>query len=197
MIVIAALAAGAAALAVGFTIGWLLFRTRLETLRRALAYAREVADLDPVTSLHNRRYFNAVLASEVARAQRYERNLALLVIDLDNFKAVNDRLGHLAGDAVLAGAARCMLEVVRTADIACRVGGDELAVILPESTAADAERIYTRLQEALARRSGAPLSASGGVAEIHADDDDRSFFHRADEALYTAKRAGKAQIGVA
>ena len=96
--------------------------------------ARQLADLDALTGLHNRRYFHETLAREVARAHRYNRDLALVVFDLDDFKAINDQIGHLAGDGVLADAAARVRDVVRTADIACRVGGDEFAVVLPEST---------------------------------------------------------------
>ena len=98
--------------------------------------ARQLADLDALTGLHNRRYFHETLAREVARAQRYNRSLALVVFDLDDFKAINDRIGHLAGDSVLAEAAERVRDVVRSADVACRVGGDEFAVILPESSLA-------------------------------------------------------------
>ena len=106
---------------------------------RKYSEARALADLDALTGLHNRRFFHETLAREVARAQRYHRELALIVFDLDDFKAINDRIGHLAGDAVLAEAAERMLTVVRSADIACRVGGDEFAVVLPESNGEEAE----------------------------------------------------------
>ena len=98
---------------------------------RRFREARQLADLDALTGLHNRRYFHETLGREVARAQRYGRSLGLVIIDLDDFKAVNDRIGHLAGDGVLAEAAERVRDVVRSADVACRVGGDEFAVILP------------------------------------------------------------------
>jgi diguanylate cyclase (GGDEF)-like protein len=159
--------------------------------------ARQLADLDALTSLHNRRYFHETLAREVARAQRYGRKLALIVFDLDDFKAVNDRVGHLGGDSVLADAAERVRDVVRSADVACRVGGDEFAVILPESTLADADQLYRRIQAAVAARPMAwvgKLHLSAGVAELRSDDDARSFFERADKALYRAKSAGKDQV---
>ena len=111
------------------------------------------ADSSPTSmrspGLHNYRYFHETLAREVARAHRYDRRLALVVFDIDDFKAINDRIGHLAGDSVLAEAAERVRSVVRGADIACRVGGDEFAVILPESTISDAESLYRRLQGAI------------------------------------------------
>ena len=128
-------------------------------------------------------------------AHRYERKLALVVFDIDDFKTVNDRIGHLAGDSVLAEAAERVRSVVRGADIACRVGGDEFAVVLPESTVEDAESLYRRLQAALNNwRSGdQQLQLSAGIAELEAGDDGAILFKRADAALYKAKNSGKGQ----
>jgi diguanylate cyclase (GGDEF)-like protein len=165
----------------------------IENARR-FREARQLADLDALTGLHNRRFFHDTLAREVARAHRYERQLALIIFDLDDFKAINDRIGHLAGDAVLAGAADVIRSVVRSADIACRVGGDEFAVILPESGLQEAEQLYTRLQQALEERplgDAGRLRLSAGVAELAKGDDSRAFFERADDALYGAKETGK------
>jgi diguanylate cyclase (GGDEF)-like protein len=159
--------------------------------------ARQLADLDALTGLHNRRFFHETLAREVARAQRYGRRLALIVLDLDDFKAINDRIGHLAGDAVIAESAERVRDVVRSADIACRVGGDEFAVIMPESTLADADQLYRRLQTTVSARpvgQAGRLSFSAGVAELRPDDDPTAFFERSDEALYRAKERGKAQV---
>ncbi len=159
--------------------------------------ARQLADLDALTGLHNRRYFHETLAREVARAHRYNRDLALVVFDLDDFKAINDQIGHLAGDGVLADAAARVRDVVRTADIACRVGGDEFAVVLPESSLGDAEQLYRRIQHAV---SAQPIGQVGqiifsaGVAELRPKDDSVAFFQRADDALYRAKETGKGQI---
>jgi len=165
----------------------------IENARR-FREARQLADLDALTGLHNRRYFHDTLAREVARAHRYDRRLALIIFDLDDFKAINDRIGHLAGDAVLAEAADVISTVVRSADIACRVGGDEFAVILPESGLAEAEQLYARLQAALEQRpigGAGRIRLSAGVAELANGDDSRVFFERADDALYGAKEAGK------
>jgi diguanylate cyclase (GGDEF)-like protein len=161
--------------------------------------ARQLADLDALTGLHNRRYFHETLSREVARAHRYDRKLALVVLDLDDFKAINDRIGHLTGDAVIAESADRVRDVVRSADIACRIGGDEFAVILPESTLTDADQLYRRLQAAVSARpigQAGPLSFSAGVAELKPEDDPTTFFERADEALYAAKERGKAQVVV-
>ncbi len=167
---------------------------------RRFREARQLADMDALTGLHNRRYFHETLSREVSRANRYERQLALMVLDLDDFKAINDRIGHLAGDGVLAEAAERVRDVVRSADVACRVGGDEFAIILPESTVEDAEGLYRRLQSTMATRpvgQAERLEISAGIAELRPEDDPVSFFERADEALYGAKRSGKARLSIA
>jgi diguanylate cyclase (GGDEF)-like protein len=161
---------------------------------RKFREARQLADLDALTGLHNRRYFHETLARECARAHRYSRRLALIVFDLDDFKDVNDRIGHLAGDAVLAEAAERVREVVRTADIPCRVGGDEFAVVMPESGLEQADQLFVRIQNAISGRpigQAGRLKVSAGVAELSPEDDSISFFERADEALYRAKESGK------
>jgi two-component system, cell cycle response regulator len=159
--------------------------------------ARQLADLDALTGLHNRRFFHETLGREVARAQRYGRRLALVVFDLDDFKEVNDRIGHLAGDGVLAEVAERVRSVVRSADVACRVGGDEFGIILPESTLADAEQLSHRMQAAVASRpigDAGTLQLSAGAAELRSEDDSTRFFERADDALYRAKESGKAEV---
>jgi diguanylate cyclase (GGDEF)-like protein len=163
---------------------------------RLFAEARQLADLDSLTGLYNRRCFHDFLDREVARARRYERQLSVIVLDLDNFKLINDRVGHLAGDAVLAAVAERIRSVMRATDIACRVGGDEFGVILPESSRADGERLADRIVRAVAMSStdsGGPLRISAGVAELHRTDAAKDVFERADQALYQAKSEGKAR----
>ena len=167
---------------------------------RKYTEARALADLDALTSLHNRRYFHETLAREVARAHRYDRRLSLIVFDLDDFKAVNDRVGHLAGDAVLTEAAERLLSVCRSADVACRVGGDEFAVVLPESSCEEAELLAGRIARAINVPPITPagtVNLSAGVAELRPADRPADLFERADETLYRAKELGKAQTYVA
>jgi diguanylate cyclase (GGDEF)-like protein len=167
---------------------------------RRFREARQLADLDALTNLHNRRYFHETLAREATRAHRYDRRLALVIFDIDDFKAINDQIGHLAGDAVLAAVAERVQSAVRGADIPCRVGGDELAVILPEATQADAEQLYKRVQFAVASRPLGPferIRLSAGIAELRPEDDAKTFFERADEALYRAKEQGKGRFSAA
>jgi diguanylate cyclase (GGDEF)-like protein len=164
---------------------------------RRFREARQLADLDALTNLHNRRYFHETLAREVARGHRYDRQLALIVFDVDDFKAVNDRVGHLTGDAVLAEVAERVRSVVRSADVACRIGGDEFAVIMPESSVLVAQQLSERLQATVAARpiiQAGRLDVSAGVAELRQSDDAASLFERADEALYRAKESGKGRV---
>src|SRR5436190_5108761 len=139
---------------------------------RRFREARQLADIDALTGLHNRRYFHETLAREVARAHRYSRQLALIVFDVDDFKAVNDRVGHLTGDAVLAEVAERVRSVLRRADVPCRVGGDEFAVIMPESTLDQADQPFVRLQAAISIQpipQVGRLHISAGVAELRHD----------------------------
>jgi diguanylate cyclase (GGDEF)-like protein len=106
-------------------------------------------------------------------------------------------VGHLAGDAVLAETAARVRAALRASDIACRVGGDELAIVLPEAGATEAAQLYARVEETVSSEpigSIARLTLSGGIAALAPGDDATTFFERADDALYRAKQAGKAQL---
>jgi diguanylate cyclase (GGDEF)-like protein len=176
-----------------------LAQTSAPAIRNAQEFreARQLADVDALTGVHNRRYFHETLERECARAHRYERGLALIILDIDDFKATNDRLGHLAGDDVLAAVAGRLRDAVRESDIACRVGGDEFAVILPEAGARDAEQLYRRIQFAVGSGASGPaerVRLSAGIAELRPEDDAVALFQQADEALYQAKELGKGQV---
>ena len=171
----------------------------IENARR-FREARQLADLDSLTGLHNRRYFYETLGREVDRAQRYQRLLSLVIVDVDGFKEINDRIGHLAGDAVLAEIADRIRQVVRSADIPCRVGGDEFAVIVPEVEGGQAQQLVGRIQRAV---SAQPIARAGrvrvsaGVADIQPNDTPTSLFERGDESLYAAKHAGNGGLAAA
>jgi diguanylate cyclase (GGDEF)-like protein len=171
----------------------------IENARR-FREARQLADLDSLTGLHNRRYFYETLGREVDRAQRYQRRLSLVIVDVDGFKEINDRIGHLAGDAVLAEIADRIRQVVRSADIPCRVGGDEFAVIVPEVEVGQARQLVGRIQRAV---SSQPIARAGrvrvsaGVADLQANDSPTSLFERGDESLYAAKHAAHNGGGLA
>ena len=156
------------------------------------------AEIDPLTRLYNRRYFHEMLVREIARTQRYGRQLTIVILDVDGFKALNERLGHLACDAILADVGASIRAVVRTSDVACRVGGDEFGVILTEAGALDAEHFFQRLRFGMnSDLGGERLTLSGGAAELRPEDDSVKLFERADAALFEAKRSGRDKIALA
>jgi diguanylate cyclase (GGDEF)-like protein len=169
----------------------------LVALVSRIASLREDALTDALTGLRNHRYFQLRLREELARTRRYGRPTGLAILDLDNFKRVNDRLGHAAGDAVLRRAARVLEQGCRATDVLCRYGGEELAVILPEATADEASRLTERLRRGIENhfRRDCRLTVSIGFA-IAADweGDAATLVAAADAALYQAKRAGKNQV---
>jgi diguanylate cyclase (GGDEF)-like protein len=162
--------------------------------------ARQLAETDALTGFFNQRYFHETLRREALRAQRYDRRLALLIIDLDDFKAVNDRIGHLAGDAVLAQIAERLRNEIRSVDVGCRVGGDEFGMIMPESTSEDAALLFERMHDAVAAMpvpGGNRVRISAGIAELRHGETAAGLFERADSALYRAKEQGKDRASVA
>ncbi len=159
----------------------------------------KLARTDPLTGLANRRLLFERLESEFARAQRYQRPFCLLYIDLDGFKAINDRFGHLFGDEILRGSALAMQATLRSTDLIARIGGDEFAVLLPETTTAGAEYVVDKLRRSLAAYGNQlspavpPLTLSIGVGEISDGDEAiEDILARADKAQYLAKASGRA-----
>jgi diguanylate cyclase (GGDEF)-like protein len=156
---------------------------------------------DGLTELANRRQFEQALAGEISRAERFGGTLALILADLDNFKQVNDRYGHQAGDEVLRRFADVLRETVRDVDLPARYGGEEFAVLLPQTDIEGAERLAERLRQAVAERpmttrpgSLVAVTASFGVASFPEAATPAALFAAADEALYRAKAAGKNRV---
>ena len=147
---------------------------------------RFLADHDPLTRLLNRRAFVERLDGEVGRAVRYGRTFGLVLCDLDGFKELNDRNGHLAGDEALQRFGQMLQAALRKGDEAFRIGGDEFALVLAEASEDDARAVVGRVSDQLDE-----LRASFGVASCpeHARDT-QSLFRLADDALYEAKRDG-------
>lgn len=177
---------------------------RLDSANRELESAnarlQEVSFTDEVTKLYNRRFFSIRLEEEVARHRRFGNPLSLVLLDLDSLKAINDELGHLAGDETLRGVADVLVQSSRGIDVVCRYGGDEFAVLLVETPRAGARPYAERIRDALAAASyshGRQVTASFGVASLSegpSTGDD--LVRAADEALYAAKRAGKNGVTV-
>ena len=169
---------------------------------RVLSIQRELERLvvsDPLTGLYNRRYLIERLGQEMNRVDRYGGKLAFAMIDLDGFKPVNDKYGHVFGDRLLRAVASEISRSLRTPDVAARYGGDEFGVILPQTQPEGALRVCERIRKAveqLALNAGeAPVSVTAtlGVADYPAEGiaTAEELVHAADEALYGAKRAGK------
>lgn len=176
--------------------------SEIESLNRQL---REQAIRDPLTGLHNRRYFEESIVREVARAIRLDEPLALLAIDVDHFKQVNDTHGHACGDRVLQNVALAISADVRASDLVCRFGGEEFTVCLPgatlEAALARAEQWRSRFAESRVEGEGGTSVActlSVGVAMfLGAADTIEATLHRADAALYQAKRQGRNRVVMA
>jgi diguanylate cyclase (GGDEF)-like protein len=160
--------------------------------------ARDLADRDPLTGFYNHRFLHERLGEEVVRAQRARRPLGVLMLDLDDFKLVNDTFGHLFGDRVLTWTAEIIRATLRASDIPARYGGDEFAIILPETDHDEAVRAAERILEAFRdrpfvgeQRGPVPISASIGVATYpDAGRTPTDLIAAADRALYTVKREG-------
>ena len=163
------------------------------------------ASTDGLTGLNNHRDFHEQLRREIERTERFTLPLALIILDLDDFKLINDRFGHLTGDAVLRDVASTLKEGIREIDTAARYGGEEFAIILPGTTAEGAARLAERLRVAIAERPATnpddhrvSVTASFGIAAMPADGTTQvELVAASDEALYRAKRAGKNRIAIA
>jgi diguanylate cyclase (GGDEF)-like protein len=163
--------------------------------------ARALADRDPLTGFYNHRYLHQRLAEEVGRAKRGRRPLSVLMLDLDAFKLVNDTFGHLYGDQVLSWTAEIIRSTLRTSDVAARYGGDEFAVLLPETSADDATKAADRIREAFASAAHVgqagqrvDVSLSIGVATFPGDGRTATeLIASADAALYRDKRDPEAR----
>ena len=172
-----------------------------EELRKAGERYLDLALRDPLTGLANRRCFQEVADKEFERARRYNRELTLILLDMDDLKLVNDEQGHQAGDTALKTIGAALIGVARATDTVARIGGDEFAIILPETSCADGIAIAGRARAAIARGYMLPdgrqatMSISAGAAGIISTDATfDSIFIRSDRALYRAKNTGKNRI---
>jgi diguanylate cyclase (GGDEF)-like protein len=169
------------------------------SLKNAQEYHRvkEMAVTDGLTGIYNRKGFGDFVKREFHRAKRYQKSLALVMMDVDNFKGINDAFGHLAGDYVLRDLASCLRQSVRGSDIVARYGGDEFAVLLPETNAGEADAFMRRTLQQIEQhpfRWGADkvgVGISFGISdtdELRADTNVSALLQRADARLYQAKK---------
>ena len=171
-------------------------------LRQKLDYSLEMAVTDALTGLHNRRYMAGQLQALVGRANHSGPGVAVLVLDIDHFKAVNDGFGHDAGDEVLREFAVRMATNVRAIDLPCRLGGEEFVIVMPDTAMEDALRIAERIRRDVAEtpfpvmggREHLTVTISIGVAASLADDTPEALLKRADEGVYEAKSRGRNKV---
>lgn len=166
---------------------------------RNLKLLEKVASTDYLTGLGNRKMLDSFLGQEMDRYQRYQRGFALIIMDLDHFKQINDTHGHLAGDRVLARAGQVISQAIRSADLAGRWGGDEFLVICPETGLTEAREVAGRIARALCasqEAEGIRLTVSQGLACSQPGDTRDVLLGRADRALYRAKAEGRDRLVV-
>jgi diguanylate cyclase (GGDEF)-like protein len=157
----------------------------------------ELSLTDALTGIHNRRYFDLFLSNEVERSRRFEHDLTIIMIDIDYFKTYNDSFGHPAGDRALQSVAMCLQKGRRKADVLARVGGEEFALILPESGIVGALEVAERIRTAIKISPDLqhPLTLSMGISTLHGNEIEADvLIQQADLALYKAKRTGRNQI---
>ncbi len=168
-----------------------------DQLRSELEQQHARAMVDPLTGVPNRMGFQEQLNKEYARWVRYGNNLSVAIIDIDLFKQINDSYGHAAGDKVLSRVADTLAGAIREADTLCRHGGEEFALLMPETDIDEALQTVEKLRREIAdcrfhyKQTPVPVSVSCGVAQFHDQESISSAFERADEAMYLAKQRGR------
>jgi diguanylate cyclase (GGDEF)-like protein len=167
-------------------------------LRRANRRIQEIANHDGLTGLPNRRYFMERLEAALQHAHRHARPLSVLIADLDHFKRINDRFGHAAGDAVLRAFAALLQNEARASDLPGRLGGEEFALMLPDTDTAQAmsvgERVRARLMALRPAELDHVVTVSIGLATLQSHDNSDTLLARADQALYDAKDRGRNRV---
>ncbi len=170
----------------------------LANMKKAFQQLNEMARKDPLTGVLNTRAFYEAAENEISRAGRYQRPLSLAYIDVDDFKTVNDSLGHAAGDSLLTQAASSMMHAVRGSDEVARVGGDEFVILLPEIGAEAALKAVSRLREVLLRDMGKhlmPVTFSIGlVTFLSPPGSVGEMMNAADRLMYSGKNSGKNKV---
>ena len=176
-----------------------------DALRDNVQASIELAVVDPLTGLNNRRYLESHLAALLDHSTGRGRPLSLMILDIDHFKGVNDSYGHDAGDEVLKAFAQRVKNVVRQADLVCRLGGEEFVVVMPDTALAVAakvaERVRAQVEGGLFTIEGGqrtiPVTVSIGIAESSRDPNPDALFKRADRALYRSKQEGRNRVTAA
>ncbi|WP_148715856.1 GGDEF domain-containing protein [Chitinolyticbacter meiyuanensis] len=175
---------------------------RVRELERELRAVSEQVRSDQLTGALNRRGLEETFAIEAARVERSGSSLAVALLDIDNFKMLNDQRGHAAGDSALVHLVRVIKDLLRPTDVVARYGGEEFVLLLPDTDIAQAEQVLQRLQRELTRRfflhdnSKLLITFSAGVTLAHRGEDRHAVLTRADEAMYRAKQTGKNRVEI-
>ncbi len=155
----------------------------------------DAATRDEKTGLYNTRFFETIFSMETEKAKRGQQNLSLIILDIDFFKKINDKYGHVLADDLLKQLAKVMVKNARTADTVTRFGGEEFLILLPETNLSQAKRFAKRLQNAIHKDrllKKYKVTASGGITQYRKQrDSKKSMKSRADKALYQAKNSGR------
>lgn len=169
----------------------------IESDEKMQSEIKRLAEEDYLTRLYNRRKIHEIIDNEIIRSKRYNSAFAVILIDIDDFKNINDTHGHNTGDRALVQFSTTLRQTIRESDIAGRWGGEEFLIICPETTIAGALSLAEKLRGDIEKNefSGiGKMTASFGVTGIKHGDNARSMIHRADKALYSAKQAGKNRV---
>lgn len=169
--------------------------TSLATLQARSEELQFLATIDPLTGVYNRRVTDERYIAEVTRSQRHNHHFSIIMLDLNDFKQINDTYGHAAGDTVLKAFADCLRKATRGSDIIARVGGDEFLLLLPECHPGQADQVLARLKSLRADLHGQEISFtfSAGWADLEPGESPESLHERADRMLYHDKRLHKKQ----
>lgn len=182
----------------GQYLGRVWFFSDITAHKQAQAELQQLSRIDPLTGVANRRYFFERAADEIARARRFGRDLSVIMLDIDRFKFINDRWGHAAGDGVLAGVCEAACAALRRVDLFARIGGEEFAVLVPDTDLEGAVLLADRVRQSVAARSmpvegrSIRVTLSAGVAMLAPGEESvEDLLRRSDLALYEAKNSGR------
>ena len=175
-----------------------IYKNRIrEDLEEKNHMLEKIAKIDGLTGIANRDYINDFLSKEMSRANRYETNLTIIMVDIDHFKQINDTYGHLSGDKVLINFAKVIRQNIRESDLIGRWGGEEFLIICPDTDLDSAVVITQKLQETLKYMecdTNYDITGSFGVATYRIDFTLEEFIELADERMYRAKKLGRDRI---
>ncbi len=165
-----------------------------ESMHESISMLYDIATRDEKTGLYNNKFFENILSMEIEKAKRGKQKLSIMIIDIDFFKKVNDKYGHIKADDLLLQLAKVVQKQIRKSDIAARFGGEEFILLLPETSLSKATKFSTRLRNAIHSNKilkKHKVTVSGGITQFKNKDTRKIFKTRVDKALYKAKQTGR------